>query len=222
MRIYRQCPLTDANAAQSADYAVVFIGGFVDWLIGISWRMCRDFAGFDIPMKGIKGFYHWDGGSWGMLSDGCLGIADDLNALITVNSALHLILIGHSYGASAAMEVARHLDSSHRGELMVLTIDAVSRRQSSTRAAGVDFWGNAFLSRGGGLLDAVPRIGGRWGGCPDADVNLSYDGYSRDRMGRLYSHRDPVPMLWDTPDREGYEKSLIGMVRDRLNRLEFQ
>lgn len=219
MRIYRQCPLNDANAAANADYAVVFIGGFIDWLIGVSWRQYRDFEGFDLPMKGLKGFYHWDGGHLGMLADGCHGIADDLNALLAVKPDLHLILVGHSYGGSAAMEVARHLTGVRGGALMVLTLDAVSRRQSCARAPGVDFWGNAFLFRGGGFLDVVPRIGGRWGSCPDADVNLPYDGYIRDRAGNLYSHRRPASMLREAPIGEQTGESLLEMVGKRLGEL---
>lgn len=214
MRTYRQCPVGDGE--DDADYAVVFIGGFVDFLMGVSWRLYRDFEGFESSLRGIKGYYHWDGGAWGMLADGCLRIADDLNELLRKRPNLNLVLIGHSYGGSAAMEVARHLPSQREGKLVVLTLDAVSHRQSSERAPGVDFWGNAYLSRGGGLLDVVPRIGGRWGNCDGADVNLSYDGYARDQMGNLHSHRYPRPMLTDTPDGEGYRKSLLALAQSRL------
>lgn len=217
MRIYRQCPVNGESGEERVDYAVIFIGGFVDCLLGISWRLYRDFPGFELPLKGIKGYYHWDGGHLGMLADDCLRIADDLNSLIGRCPDLHLVLIGHSYGGSAAMEVARNLNPSRNGELIVLTLDAVSRRQSSDRADGVDFWGNAYLSRGGGFIDVVPRIGGRWGHCESADVNLSYDGYSCDQSGNLHSHRFPIPMLMDTPDLEGYEKSLLAIAGNRLS-----
>lgn len=55
---------------------------------------------------------------------------------------------------------------------------------------------------GGGFMDAVPRIGGRWGHCAGADANLAFSGYSRDREGRLYSHRRPAPMLYEPPGEE--------------------
>ena len=60
----------------------------------------------------------------------------------------------------------------------------------------------AVLQDGGGFMDAVPRIGGRWGHCAGADANLAFSGYSRDREGRLYSHRRPAPMLYEPPGEE--------------------
>ncbi|WP_300666461.1 hypothetical protein, partial [uncultured Akkermansia sp.] len=55
---------------------------------------------------------------------------------------------------------------------------------------------------GGGFMDAVPRIGGRWGHCSGADANLAFSGFRRDRKGRLYSHRRPAPMLYEPPGEE--------------------
>lgn len=55
---------------------------------------------------------------------------------------------------------------------------------------------------GGGFMDVVPRIGGRWGHCAGADANLAFSGYRRDREGRLYSHRRPAPMLYEAPAEE--------------------
>ena len=60
----------------------------------------------------------------------------------------------------------------------------------------------AYLRDGGGFMDVVPRIGGRWGHCAGADANLAFSGYRRDREGRLYSHRRPAPMLYEAPAEE--------------------
>ena len=114
---------------------------------------------------------------------------------------LPVVLIGHSYGGSCAVEVARR-QSVQAAPLCLLTIDAVARRQKSVRPACAEWWGNAYLRDGGGFMDAVPRIGGRWGHCAGADANLAFSGYSRDRKGRLYSHRRPAPMLYEPPGEE--------------------
>ena len=51
-------------------------------------------------------------------------------------------------------------------------------------------------------MDAVPRMGGRWGHCSGADVNLSFSGFREDRAGHPYCHRRPGPMLYESPSEE--------------------
>ena len=66
----------------------------------------------------------------------------------------------------------------------------------------MDWWGNSYLGEGGGFMDAVPRMGGRWGHCSGADVNLSFSGFREDRAGHPYCHRRPGPMLYESPSEE--------------------
>ncbi|MEG0722807.1 MAG: alpha/beta hydrolase [Akkermansia sp.] len=214
LQIHRQRPIHEVSEG-CIDCATIFIGGFGDWLMGVCDCQCREFPEWGDCLTGVRAYYHWDGGSWGMLYDRCLMIADDVNNFCQHYPEAHIILVGHSYGGSAAMEVARHLEVSVSSQLIVLTLDAVSRRQSSARAERVDFWGNAYLSRGGGWRDVVPRLGGRWGDCDEADINLSYDGYAQDADGFYYSHLRPGPMLMGTPTR-GEGQSLFSLVRERL------
>ena len=156
-------------------YLAVFIGGFGDMFAGCLSRVEKGFPGFFPGVAYATAYYHWDGGGCGV--------------------------IGHSYGGSCAVEVSRR-QSVQAAPLCLLTVDAVARRQKSVRPACVEWWGNAYLRDGGGFMDAVPRIGGRWGHCAGADANLAFSGYSRDREGRLYSHRRPAPMLYEPPGEE--------------------
>ena len=131
----------------------------------------------------------------------CPDCAAELEELRRECPGLPIVLIGHSYGGSCAVEVARR-QSVQAAPLCLLTIDAVARRQKNARPACVEWWGNAYLRDGGGFMDVVPRIGGRWGHCAGADANLAFSGYRRDREGRLYSHRRPAPMLYEAPAEE--------------------
>ncbi|WPX40643.1 alpha/beta hydrolase [Akkermansia sp. N21116] len=199
MKIYDQNPIPLSDGMQRPDYGVVFIGGFGDKWLGIMHGLWRRFDGFDVPGSWVSGYYHWDGDGWGLAGDRCDRIAFDLERLLDRFPETHLVLIGHSYGGSASMQVARLLQHD-ACRLDVLTIDAVSRRQTSDRAQGVGLWINTYLSRGGGWLDIVPRIGGRWGECEEADVNLAYDGtICVPGRGLLYSHRDPASMMDESP-----------------------
>lgn len=182
-------------------HIAVFIGGFGDCCIGISRRTCLAFEGFVEGGRCLKGYYHWDGGAWGMLGDRCHRIAADLAGAAARLPGVPIVVTGHSYGGSAAMEVARELHRlGSEAPLVVLTIDAVSRRQPKTRAQGVLFWGNSYLYEGGGPIDMIPRIGGRWGAAPEADLDLAFSGFAESSPGVRYSHRRPVPMIFQGPD----------------------
>lgn len=216
MKIYHQNTILPGVGMKQPDYAVVFVGGFGDKWLGIMHGMWKRFEGFGIPGNWIKGYYHWDGDGWGMVGDHCERIAGDMNDLIDRFPGTHIVLIGHSYGGSAAMQVARLLDREPSC-LDVVTVDAVSRRQTSERARGVGLWINTYLSGGGGWLDVVPRIGGRWGACDGADVNLAYDG-TIEIPGRrgLHSHRDPEKMIREAPgDGQSPWEILAGRLSER-------
>lgn len=182
-------------------YLAVFIGGFGDIFAGCLSRVEKGFPGFLPGVAYATAYYHWDGGGCGVFFDRCGKIAVELEELRRRYPGLPVVLIGHSYGGSCAVEVARR-QSVQAAPLCLLTIDAVARRQKSVRPACAEWWGDAYLRDGGGFMDAVPRIGGRWGHCAGADANLAFSGYSRDRKGRLYSHRRPAPMLYEPPGEE--------------------
>ena len=159
-------------------YLAVFIGGFGDMFAGCLSRVEKGFPGFLPGVAYATAYYHWDGGGCGVFFDRCGKIAVELEELRRRYPGLPVVLIGHSYGGSCAVEVARR-QSVQAAPLCLLTIDAVARRQKSVRPACAEWWGNAYLRDGGGFMDAVPRIG-----------------------GRLYSHRRPAPMLYEPPGEE--------------------
>ena len=167
-------------------YLAVFIGGFGDVVAGCLSRVEKRFPGFLPGVAHATAYYHWDGGGCGVFLDRCGKIAAELEELRRECPGLPVVLVGHSYGGSCAVEAA------------------VARRQKNARPACVEWWGNAYLRDGGGFMDVVPRIGGRWGHCAGADANLAFSGYRRDREGRLYSHRRPAPMLYEAPAEETY------------------
>lgn len=154
-------------------YLAVFIGGFGDMFAGCLSRVEKGFPGFLPGVEYATAYYHWDGGGCGVFFDRCGKIAVELEELRRRYPGLPVVLIGHSYGGSCAVEVARR-QSVQAAPLCLLTVDAVARRQKSVRPACVEWWGNAYLQDGGGFMDAVPRIGGRWGHCAGADANLAF------------------------------------------------
>ncbi len=180
-------------------YQVVFISGFADVIAGCVSRMQQRFQGFlpGVPFGGA--YYHWDGGGRSLLWDRCDRIAADLNAARMRHPDLPFVLIGHSYGGSSAVEVARR-QTADAMPLCLVTIAAVARVRKPIRPAAADWWGNSYLKEGGGWKDIVPRIGGRWGHCAAADVNLAFSGYAKDAGGRPYMHDRPEPMFRETPD----------------------
>ena len=146
-------------------YLAVFIGGFGDVVAGCLSRVEKRFPGFLPGVAHATAYYHWDGGGCGVFLDRCGKIAAELEELRRECPGLPIVLIGHSYGGSCAVEVARR-QSVQAAPLCLLTIDAVARRQKNARPACVEWWGNAYLRDGGGFMDVVPRIGGRWGTAP--------------------------------------------------------
>ncbi len=195
-------------------YQVVFIGGFADAWAGCLSRMERDFSGFltDAPFAGA--YYHWDGGGCGVFRDRCDRIAADVDAARRAHPDLPFVLVGHSYGGSCALEVARR-QTAHAMPLCVVTIDPVARRQKPARPACVDWWGNSYLVKAWGIKDVLPAIGGRWNYCAGADVNLEFSGRNKDIYGRKFCHDRPNAMFTEAP--EAGVKSLFDCVAEWLS-----
>ena len=125
-------------------YLAVFIGGFGDMFAGCLSRVEKGFPGFFPGVAYATAYYHWDGGGCGVFFDRCGKIAVELEELRRRYPGLPVVLIGHSYGGSCAVEVARR-QSVQAAPLCLLTVDAVARRQKSVRPACVEWWGNAYL-----------------------------------------------------------------------------
>lgn len=185
---------------KAPDYLVVFIGGFCDVLAGCLSRVERNFPGFLKGACHATAYYHWDGGGCSVFLDRCGRIAMELEEARRRWPELPVILIGHSYGGSCALEVARR-QAVQAFPLCLLTLDAVARRQKNVRPDSVEWWGNSYLREGGGFMDVIPRIGGRWGHCSGADMNMAFSGFLRDHSGRFYSHRRPGPFLYEPPEK---------------------
>lgn len=213
MMIYVQKPLKLLCHENVPNYLIVFIGGFCDVVVGSLSRMAEEFPGFLDGATFVTAYYHWDGGGCGVFWDKCGQIATDLEFVRRTQPHLPIILVGHSYGSSCAVEVARR-QSVQAIPLCLLTLDAVSRRQKNTRPKCVGWWGNAYLKDGGGIMDVVPRIGGRWGVCNGADVNLAFSGYCHDSKGRFYTHKRPAPLLYECPSEDG--QSLFRLATEWL------
>lgn len=184
------------------EYLAVFIGGFGDVWLGLSSRLEKQFSGFLPGVKYASAYYHWNGGSRSVLSDRCGRISEELEQVRRKLPYMPVVLVGHSYGGSGAVEVARRMTARHAVDLCLITIDAVARRQKNDRPEAVNWWGNSYLGEGGGLVEVVPRVGGRWGHCPGADMNLPFSGFQKDKAGNLYSHSRPGPMLYEAPSDE--------------------
>ena len=198
--VYPQHPLSHATQATLPVYTIVFIGGFCDKWLGLMSKIWEHFQYFDPETPWAKAYYHWDGDGGGLLNDQNVRIVNDLNAWIQQFPRTHLLLIGHSYGGSTAMEVLRKLGQSRPASTILVTLDAVSRRQKTNRAPRIDWWVNTYLSCGGGLLDIVPRIGGRWGMQGQADLNLAFNGlHGTAEHPNTYSHRAVWDMLFTAP-----------------------
>ncbi len=192
--------------AEKSDLAVVYIGGFLSWVRGYS-RLMYDVlppicANTDLAKKypnEARGFYYWEAGDGNLFSHDTKLIVNDIQAWRNVNPKSPLIIVGHSYGGSAAMDIARQLPSNQGGAIAIATLDPVSRRGSSKpreSAESVNYWVNAYIKRRFSILEIVPCFGGPWNHCPKANVNLSFSGREAD-FSRKHRHRHcfPLPMF---------------------------
>lgn len=197
---------------EPAGSAVIFVGGFGDQVMA---RLRAVYEGMPpLPGNGrqLRACYAWDGGRGCLLAHSTKLLQNDLRAFLRVNPWADVVLIGHSYGGSAAMDVLRHLgkDVPH-GRVIVLTLDPVSARARShprERAEGVDCWINVYCEPYRHVRDITAAIGGPWRECPQADVNLRFSGDGRDAKGRRYQHGHPDSLFMESP--EGQPLSAYG------------
>ena len=189
--------LQERLTTEKADVAVIFIGGFTEQVLTHLRSVYETTPPIPCPGKQVRAFYAWDGGRGCLFWHSTRLIQRDLRAFLTANPGADLIFIGHSYGGSAIMDVLRHLNAPH-GRVLVATLDPVSCRERShprERAAGVDYWVNAYCHPYRHFKDLAASIGGPWRECPQADANIIFSGEERDSSGRRYQHAQPGPLL---------------------------
>lgn len=214
----KQLPLP----AQKADVAVVFVGGFTEQVL-LHFREVYEQMP-PLPCKGrqLRAYYAWDSGTGNLLVHSTWKLQRDLRSFLSLNPAADVVLLGHSYGGSAIMDALRQLDDvPHSGQVLVVTLDPVSRRERSKpreRAPMVDFWVNAYCRPYRNVRDVVAWLGGPWGCCPQADANVAYSGEQRDAEGGRFAHVYPEPMLMTPPPGGG--KSPHEVLLDACRRLK--
>ncbi len=185
--------------AEQADVAVVFIGGFAEKVAARFRQLYERTPVFPGIGRQVRAHYCWDGGRGNVLFHSTARIRRDLEAFFALNPQADLVIVGHSYGGSASMDVVRHLKGPH-GRILVATVDAVSRRERSqprVRPPKVDYWVNSYCSDYEDYKDSVAWVGGAWRRCPQADVNIPFSGKTRDAEGRRYQHAYPLQLFMD-------------------------
>ena len=189
--------------ARRADVAFVFVGDFAEPVL-LQFREIYEQLPL-LPCEGtqLRAYYAWESGTGNLLFHSTWKLQRDLRAFLAVNPAADVVLVGHSYGASAIMDALRGVaDAPHSGKVLVLTVDPVSRRERSApreRAPQVDFWINTYCYPYRNVRDVAARIGGPWRSCPQADVNLHFSALQRDAEGKRYAHVYPRSLLMEVP-----------------------
>ncbi len=207
--------------AEKADVAVVFIGGFAEKVAARFRRLYESTPPLPAEGRQLRAHYCWDGGRGNVFFHSTSRIRRDLEAFFALNPQADLVLIGHSYGGSAAMDVVRHLKGAH-GRVLVATVDPVSRRERShprERPEGVDFWVNSYCSDYEDYKDSVAWLGGAWRHCEAADMNLPFSGKDRDRCGKRYQHAYPLQLFEDrspATHSSAYEELAAAAIRLQL------
>ncbi len=207
--------------AQEADVAVIFIGGFAEKVAARFRRLYESTPPLPAEGRQLRAHYCWDGGRGNVLFHSTRRIRRDLESFFALNPQADLVIVGHSYGGSAAMDVVRHLHAPH-GRILVATVDPVSRRGRShprVRPEGVDFWVNSYCSDYEDWKDSIAWLGGAWRHCEQADVNLPFSGEARDRSGKRYQHAYPLQLFEDrspATHTSAYEELAAAAIRLKL------
>lgn len=181
---------------EEADCAVIFIGGFLDCIFGSVRRSYNDLPPLQNKATGYKelrAYYHWEGNEGNVFSHDTKVATKAAKEWIALNPKGTLVLIGHSYGGSAAMDVARNIPLSFQGKLLVATLDPVSRRERSQprqRAERVDYWVNSYVTKRRAFHELFIMMAGTWNHCPQADCNLRFYGTTSSFVkGLNHAHR---------------------------------
>lgn len=144
---------------------VVFIGGALD-----DWNrnLLRVYCAYDAEWERTRKLYFLHTDDPGEVRRRVMERAD----------GAPVVLVGHSYGANFAYELANTM-AADGGVRLLLTLDPVSgpagpRTPLQTGAAGR--WINVYAGSGVGLSSCglAGAIGGAWGSRPEADLDLRF------------------------------------------------
>jgi pimeloyl-ACP methyl ester carboxylesterase len=144
---------------------VVFIGGALD-----DWNrnLQKVFCAYDARWERTRKLYftHTD------------AVADVRRRVVLEAAGAPVAIIGHSYGGSAAYELANAMEEDG-GVALLLTLDPVSRAggpREPLRPGAVDRWINVWAGSGIGLSSCglAGAIGGAWGPQPSANADIRF------------------------------------------------
>lgn len=169
--------------AEAADIAFVFIGGFGDGSTGIVHQLYKLCPPLVAAKRELRAYYHWDGDDMAQPWPRIAGLMADVLAFRAQNPQACIVLVGHSLGAVAALELAARVP-----QLYLVTLDPVDRESRRQRPADVLWWGHAYVTHSASKRDFIFSTAGRWGSCPTADVDKQCDGRELHELGRCYIH----------------------------------
>lgn len=190
--MYPQAPIP----LEKAVAGMVFIGGMADEWTGIVHNVAIHTPWLPIDGEQVKAYHYWHMGDAENFDKAAGKLAERLQAFRTINPAAPLVLVGHSLGASTALQAAAKLDGKPGGPVYLVTLDPVDRLTKPVRPQCVTWWGNCYIVNSQDARDIIPQIGGRWNACQGADVNIRMDGRTRDDYGYLYQHGGAMSMFF--------------------------
>lgn len=144
---------------------VVFVGGLLD-----DWNrnLHRVYCAYDAQWERTRKVYFLH----------TQELDDVRRAVLDRADGAPVVLIGHSYGANFAYELANAL-RDHGGVELLLTLDPVSgpaAPRAPLEPGAARRWINVYAGSGVGLSSCglAGAIGGGWGSRPEADVDLRF------------------------------------------------
>lgn len=186
---YEQIPLTPR-----AGIVIVFIGGVGDEFSGIMHYLYEDAPALTFRRPENRAYYHWHAGIPLEFSKAPALIASHIVACRAVYPRVDVVLIGHSMGAATALKVAQLLEPA-QGRVFLVTLDPIDRTTLPTRPRSLMWWGNGYVTNSRSTRDLILRLGGRWGKCESADLNIRFDGNMQDELGYFYIHDHACSMF---------------------------
>ncbi len=197
--------------AKPADIAFVFIGGLGDESTGIVHQLYQRCPQLSQSLTESRGYYHWDGDEMNQPWPHLGGVMEDVLAFRLQNPQSRVVILGHSLGAVAALELAVRIPHTY-----LITLDPVDRQSSRQRPINVQWWGHAYISHSESARDILFQLAGRWGDCPTANISKNCDGRTLSSFGRRYIHDYAYDMFLSGNSEQ---KSLFELLRAQLRLL---